>query len=141
MVLYFQKPHEKTDCVLLLVVVEADVVARLGEGIPGNVEPGLGGEELVGEGVGLEEVDEALELSWILRTDISSLAYEVLRVFNTPYPTIDSLTAEARIDDDGAYNLAGLALAADDSHKSDSPQPASWGCSPDISLDSETHPA
>ena len=82
-------------------------MARLGEGIPGNVEPGLGGEELVGEGVGLEEVDEALELSWILRTDISSLAYEMLGVFDAPYPTIDSLTAEARIDDDGAHDLTG----------------------------------
>ena len=49
-------------------------MARLGEGIPGEVKPGFGGKELVGEGVGLEEVDEALELCWVFRTDVSSLA-------------------------------------------------------------------
>ena len=39
-------------------------MARLGERIPGEVEPGGAGKELVGEGVGLEEVDETLKLSW-----------------------------------------------------------------------------
>ena len=82
-------------------------MTRLGEGIPGEVKPGFGGEELVGEGVGLEKVDEALELSWILRTDISSLADEVLRVFDAPYPAIDGLVTEARVNDDGANNLTG----------------------------------
>ena len=94
-------------CDILLVIANADVVARLGEGIPGEVKPGFGGEELVGEGVGLEKVDEALELSWILRTDVGSLAYEVLGVFNAPYPAIDSFIPEARIDDDGANDLTG----------------------------------
>ena len=39
--------------VSLFVVAEADVMAGWAEGIPGEVEPGGGGEELVGEGVGL----------------------------------------------------------------------------------------
>ena len=82
-------------------------MAGLGEGVPGDVEPGGAGEELVCEGIGFEEVDETLELSWILRTDVGSLAYEVLGVFNAPYPAIDSFIPEARIDDDGANDLTG----------------------------------
>ena len=82
-------------------------MARLGERIPGEVEPGGAGKELVGEGVGLEEVDETLKLSWVFRTDVGSLAYEVLGVFNAPYPAIDSFIPEARIDDDGAHDLTG----------------------------------
>ena len=70
-------------------------MARGGKGVPRDVEPGGAGEELVGEGVGLEEVDEALELSWILRTDIGSLTDEMLGVTNTTYPAIDSLISEA----------------------------------------------
>ena len=45
------------------------------------MEPGGAGEELVGEGVGLEEVDEALELGGIFGVDVGGLAKKVLRVF------------------------------------------------------------
>ena len=91
----------------LLVVAKVDVVARLGEGGPGDVEPGGAGEELVGEGVGFEEVDEALELSGIFRTNVGGLTEKVLGVRYAPYPAIDSLITEARVDDDGAHNLTG----------------------------------
>jgi len=46
-------------------------VAGRSEGVPGEVQPGGTGEKLVGEGVGLEEVDEAMELGRILRTEPS----------------------------------------------------------------------
>ena len=42
-------------------------MAGRSEGVPGEVQPGGTGEKLVGEGVGLEEVDEAMELGRILR--------------------------------------------------------------------------
>ena len=47
---------------MLLVVADADIVARRGEGVPGDVEPVGAGEELVGEGVMTEEVNQQLEL-------------------------------------------------------------------------------
>ena len=80
---------------ILLVVAEADVVAGLGEGAPGEMEPSGAGEELVGEGVGLEEVDETLELSRIFGADVGGLTDEMLGIANTPYPAIDSLVTEA----------------------------------------------
>ena len=70
-------------------------MAGSGEGIPGEMEPSGTGEELVGKGVGFEEVDESLELGRILRTDVGSLAYEVLRVLDATYFAIDSLVTEA----------------------------------------------
>ena len=82
-------------------------MAGLGEGVPGDVEPGGAGEELVGEGVGFEEVDEALELDRIFRADVGGLAEKVLGIANAPYPAIDGLATEARINDDGSYFEAG----------------------------------
>ena len=89
-------------CHILLVVAEADVVAGSSEGIPGDVEPGGASEELVGQGVVLEEVDETLELSRVFGTDVSGLADKVLGIANAPYPAIDGLITKARIDDDRA---------------------------------------
>ena len=71
------------------------------------MEPGGAGEELIGEGVGLEEVDEALELGGIFGVDVGGLAKKVLRVFDTPDLAIDGLITKARINDDRAHNLAG----------------------------------
>ena len=70
-------------------------MAGLGEGAPGEMEPSGAGEELVGEGVGLEEVDETLELSRIFGADVGGLTDEVLGVTNAPYPAIDSLVTKA----------------------------------------------
>ena len=75
----------------LFVVADPDIVAGLGEGVPGDVEPGGCSQELVGEVVTTEEVDEALELSRIYGADVSSLAEEMLGIANAPYPAIDSL--------------------------------------------------
>ena len=66
-------------------------MAGSGKGVPGDMEPVGGCEELVGEGVRLEEVDKALELSRIFRTDIGSLTDQVLRIPDTAHFAIDSL--------------------------------------------------
>ena len=47
---------------ILFVVPNADKVAGRAEGVPGDVEPAITSQELVGQGVSLQEVDEALEL-------------------------------------------------------------------------------
>ena len=93
--------------VSLFVIPDADVVTRLSEGVPRDVEPAVAGQELVGEFVGLEEADKALELGRILGTDIGGLAKGVLGIANAPYSTIDSLVSKARINNDGAYFEAG----------------------------------
>ena len=90
-----------TSTSLLFVVSYPDEVPRGGELVPGNVEPVRASEELVGEGVTAEEVDQPLELGRILRTDISRLTDEVLGVLDTADLLIHPLAAEARIDDDG----------------------------------------
>ena len=62
----------------LFVVTDADIMTGLGEGVPGDMEPAVTGEELVGEVVGFKEVDEALELNRIFGSDIGGLADKVL---------------------------------------------------------------
>jgi len=71
------------------------------------MEPGGAGEELVGEGVGLEEVDEALELGGIFGVDVGGLAEKVLGILDPPDLAIDGLITKARINDDRAHNLTG----------------------------------
>ena len=73
-------------------------MAGRGERIPGNMEPVGAREELVGEGVGLEEVDETLELNRIFGADVSSLTNQMLGVANAPYSMIDGLITEPRVD-------------------------------------------
>ena len=85
----------------LLVIPYSDKVAGLGEGCPRDVEPAGAGEELVGEGVMAQEVDEALKLSGILGTDIGGLTEEVLRVLHTAHQRVDVGIAIAGVDDDG----------------------------------------
>ena len=82
-------------------------MAGLGEGIPGDVEPAGAGEELVGQGVGLEEVDKALELARILGTDVGSLAEQMLGVLDTTDQGVDARVSEAGVDDDGTGHLSG----------------------------------
>ena len=73
-----------------------------GEGVPGNVEPVGGGEELVGIFTIAEECDEALELGGVLGADVGSLPQEVLGVLDASDHSVDARVAEARVDDDGA---------------------------------------
>ena len=77
-------------------------MAGLGKGIPGDMEPGLGREQLIGKLPGLEEIHQMLELSRVFGSDVGSLTYKVLRALDAPYLVIDRLIPEARIDDDRA---------------------------------------
>ena len=92
---------------LLLVVPDADEAAGRGEGVPGDVKPVGGGEELVGMRATSEKVDEALELGWVLGMDVGGLADEVLGVLDAANEAVDPTVAEAGVDDDGADLKAG----------------------------------
>ena len=93
--------------VFLFIIPYSDIIPRLAEGIPRDVEPAGAGEELVSQFVRLEEVHEALELAGVLGADVGSLTEEMLRVLDATDEGIDARVAVARIDDDGAYHLAG----------------------------------
>ena len=72
------------------------------------MEPARAGQELVGQGVGLQERDQALELLRVLGTNVGGLANEVLRVLDAANKGVDVGVAEAAVDDDGtADGLAG----------------------------------
>jgi len=48
-----------------------------------------------------------MELRWVFRSDVGSLADEVLGVLHTAHLAIDGLAAEAGTDDDRAHNKPG----------------------------------
>ena len=89
------------------VITDANIVTGRGEGAPGDVEPGGGGQELVGKLPVSEEVDQCLELRRVFRTNVGSLADEVLGVLYTAHLAIHGLAAEAGIDDDRAHDKLG----------------------------------
>ena len=76
---------------ILFVIPDADKVAGWGEGIPGDVKPARARQELVGVLPILQERHEFGELFGILRTDIGSLADEVLGIAYTPYLLVHRL--------------------------------------------------
>lgn len=93
---------------LLLVITEADEMAGRTEGRPRDVEPVGGCQELVGQGVGLQKRNQAVELGGVFRADVGSLTEEVLGVLDTANKGVDAGVAEAAVDDDGtADGLAG----------------------------------
>ena len=49
-------------------------MARRARRTPGDVEPAVAGQQLVGVFTGAKEVDQALELLRVLGADVSSLA-------------------------------------------------------------------
>ena len=91
----------------LFVVPDADLVAGWSEGRPRDVEPARARQQLVGIFPRLEEVNEALELLWVERPDVGSLADEVLRVSHTAHLTMHLLATEARSDDDRPHDEPG----------------------------------
>lgn len=94
--------------VLLFVISNADIMAGYAEGTPGDVHPAVAGQELVGVGICYQEIDQALELSRVLRANVGSLAKEVLRPADTANQGVDARVAEAGVDEDGtADGLAG----------------------------------
>ena len=95
-------------CALFLFVIgNSNIMSRNAEGIPRDVEPTCGGQQLVSQIVRLEEVHEALELAGVLGADVGSLTEEMLRVLDATDEGIDARVAVARIDDDGTDHLAG----------------------------------
>ena len=77
------------------------------KGSPGDVEPAIAREKLVGELVSLEEIDQALELLRVTRANVGSLAEQVLRVRDATHMAVDILITEAGVDEDGANHLPG----------------------------------
>jgi len=75
--------HGESRGLLSFVVPYPDIVAGGTEGRPGDVEPTIAGEELVGQGVMAEEIDQTLEMLRVLGVDVGSLAQEVLRTSDT----------------------------------------------------------
>ena len=94
--------------IILLVVTEADEMAGRTEGRPGDVEPVGGCQELVGQGVGLQKRNQAVELGGVFGADVGGLTEQVLGVLDTAHQSVDAGVAEAAVDDDGtADGLAG----------------------------------
>ena len=78
-------------------------MSGLGEGVPGDVEPAVAGQQLVGVVAFLQEFHQPLELLRVFRADIGRLTKQVLRVLHAPNLTIDVGITETRINDDRAY--------------------------------------
>ena len=91
----------------LFVIPNADLMPGRGERTPGEVEPAIAGEELVGQIVSLEEIDQSLELLMVTGANVGSLAEQVLRVSDTTHEGIDARVAKAGVDEDGADHLPG----------------------------------
>ena len=72
------------------------------EGTPGDMEPAIAGQELVGILTCLKERDELLELLRVTRADIGSAALEVLGISDATNAAVDGLVAEAGVNDNGA---------------------------------------
>ena len=82
-------------------------MSRNAEGIPRDVEPTCGGQQLVSQIVSLEEVNKALELAGVLGANVGGLALQMLRVANATDEGVDARVAVAGIDEDGTDHLAG----------------------------------
>ena len=82
-------------------------MAGLGEGVPGEVEPTVAGQELVGVLAGFQIFHELPEVCRAFRADVGGLADEVLRVAHTAHPAVYGLAAETGVDDDRPYFEAG----------------------------------
>ena len=72
--------HCESRGLLLFVVPNPDEVARLGEGVPGDMEPAGAGEELVCVLTTAQEVDQALELLRVAGADVGGAALKPLRL-------------------------------------------------------------
>ena len=65
------------------------------KGIPGDVEPPIACEQLVGVFADLQEFYEIPELRRVLRADVCSLAEKMLGSTDTPNSLVDVRIAEA----------------------------------------------
>ena len=78
-----------------------------GKWTPGDVEPVVAGQELVGVLQVFQEVHKFIELTRVLGADVGSLAEEVLRVSDTTHEGIDARVAEAGVNKDGTGYFSG----------------------------------
>ena len=83
----------------LFVVSCPDVVSWRSEWIPRDVKPARAGEQLVSVLPFFEEIHEEFEPCRILRTDISRLTFQVLRIAYATNRFIYRFTSESGIDD------------------------------------------
>jgi len=97
------------------------------EGIPGDVEPAIACEQLVGVFADLQEFNEIPELRGVLRPDVGSLTEKVLGSTDTPYPLVDFGISEPRVDDERScydscrfeQQMAAVGQIDDDLHRWD----------------------
>ena len=97
------------------------------EGIPGDVEPAIACEQLVGVFADLQEFNEIPELRGVLRPDVGSLTEKVLGSTDTPYPLVDFGISEPRVDDERScydscrfeQQMASVGQIDDDLHRWD----------------------
>ena len=71
------------------------------------MEPAVASQELVGVFTSAEEVDQALELSRVLGSDVGGLSQQVLGVFDATNESVDARVAESGVDNDGTDHLSG----------------------------------
>ena len=76
------------------IVADTDEVARLREGVPRYVEPAPTREQLVGVGIRPEEAHELRKPGRVSRTDVGSLAQQVLRVIDPAHTAVHVRVAE-----------------------------------------------
>ena len=79
-------------------------MAGLGERVPGDVQPAVARQQLVGVLPLLEEVHKRLELHRVFWADVGSLTDKVLGIADTAHLAIHGLTTETRIDNDRPHH-------------------------------------
>ena len=82
-------------------------MARDAEGFPGDVQPAVASQKLVGQFVSFQEIYQMLELNGVLGTDVGSTALKMLRVLDPTYTAVHIGITETGVDDDRANHLAG----------------------------------
>ena len=92
---------------LLCVIANPNIMSGLCEGVPRDVKPTIAGKKLVGIGASLQESHQTLELRRVFRTDIGSLAQQVLRARHAAHTAVHVGITETAVDDDGANLAAG----------------------------------
>ena len=75
-----------------------------GKRFPGDVQPAVAGQELVGKLVGFQEFYQPMELGGVFGADIRSLTLKMLRVLHSTYTAVHIGITETGVDDDGTAN-------------------------------------
>ena len=73
-----------------------------GKRFPGDVQPAVAGQELVGQFVSFQEVDQMLESNGVLRADVGSTTLKMLGVLDSTYTAVHIGITKTGVDDDRA---------------------------------------